>query len=57
MGKSFRHDAHNPKWRKAKQQKQNKHGGKQEPTPDTNERDRYSPFDDPPEYHESFAGA
>jgi hypothetical protein len=49
MGKSYRKDARNDSWRKAKQQKHSKShsGGKSK---------SYSPFEDPSEYHESFAG-
>ena len=53
MSKSYRQDAKNDKLRREKQNRNNPNQKWQKPERDKN--DKYSPFDDPPEYHEQFA--
>jgi len=52
MGKSYRNDAKNDRWRKAKQHRNDKN--KSQKFIQDNNRP-YRPSDDPLEYHESFA--
>jgi hypothetical protein len=54
MGKSYRRDAKNDHWRKAKQEKSSK--SQKHNKPPKNEKS-YSPFSDSIEHHESFSGA
>ena len=53
MGKSYRRDAKNDHWRKAKQEKSSKSQKHNKPKDEKS----YSPFSDPIEYHESWVGA
>jgi hypothetical protein len=54
MGKSYRKDAKNDQWRRKKQEKQLKKWQKPQRRGDSPDKEKYSPFNDSQEYHESF---
>ena len=53
MGKSYKLNAKNNQWRRAKQEKSSKSQKHNKPKDEKS----YSPFSDPIEYHESWVGA
>lgn len=56
MGKTYRRDAKNDGWRRAKMDRERQKNGGRRPEFDKPEQEeKFSPFDLPPEEHEKFA--
>lgn len=57
MGKTYRRDARNAGWRRAKLERERQKNGGRKPEfqPEQEEGEKFSPFDLSPEEHEKFA--
>jgi hypothetical protein len=57
MGKTYRKDAKNDGWRRAKLDRERQKSGGRPPNREDEfeQKEKFSPFDLPPEEHESFA--